>query len=330
MLIEARFDAHHPATHLVSRPSFEPVEPNAAIFEETKWREPKHRLDAGGIALSRWAAAQGSERTHHAVTPDDCHVVALALRPTRLSLSTPSRQLFEGSMPSGMILVSRPGQQLRASVAGPFDFLHIHVGNRLLSEEGLIADEDDFIEHDDLPAFRDALAEALGRSLLEQHHYQPEYAKIVAKAIVMRTIGRQQAKRRCWALPKWRMKRLEQYLSDNVDKRVTLDDMAASVGLSKMHFAAQFRAATGFRPREYLLFKRVELAKTIIASTNMPLVEVAFAVGFHAQAHFSTVFKRFTGRTPVQWKQEYRRAVGSAEAGATIAHHAIEQRAMQF
>src|SRR5690242_21394276 len=98
MLIEARLEARHPATHLVSRPSFEPVEPNEAIFEETNWRELKHRQDAGGIALSRWAAAQGSERTHHAVTPDDCHLVPLALRPTRLSLCTSSRQLFEGSI----------------------------------------------------------------------------------------------------------------------------------------------------------------------------------------------------------------------------------------
>ena len=83
--------------------------------------------------------------------------------------------------------------------------------------------------------------------------------------------------------------------------------MAAAVGLSKMHFAAQFRAATGFRPHEYLLFRRIERAKVIMTATNMPLVEVAFSVGFNAQAHFSTVFKRFTGKAPAQWKQECRR-----------------------
>ena len=60
----------------------------------------------------------------------------------------------------------------------------------------------------------------------------------------MRAIGRREAKRRCWALPKWRMKRLELYLAANIDRRISLDDMAAAVGLSKMHFAAQFRAAT--------------------------------------------------------------------------------------
>jgi transcriptional regulator GlxA family with amidase domain len=46
----------------------------------------------------------------------------------------------------------------------------------------------------------------------------------------------------------------------------------------------------------------------VMTATKMPLVEVAFSVGFGAQAHFSTVFKRFTGKTPVQWKQEFQRA----------------------
>jgi AraC family transcriptional regulator len=37
-------------------------------------------------------------------------------------------------------------------------------------------------------------------------------------------------------------------------------------------------------------------------------VEVAFSVGFNAQTHFSTVFKRFTGQSPARWKQECQRA----------------------
>jgi AraC family transcriptional regulator len=116
---------------------------------------------------------------------------------------------------------------------------------------------------------------------------------------------RQLAERRCGALPKWRIRRLEEFLVANIDKRVSLDDMATAVGLSKMHFAAQFRVATGFRPREYLLLKRIERAKAMMTASRMPLVEVAFAVGFNAQAHFSTVFKRFTGKSPAQWKQEF-------------------------
>jgi AraC family transcriptional regulator len=132
---------------------------------------------------------------------------------------------------------------------------------------------------------------------------EAECAGVVVTTIV--SLDLRKAERRCGALPKWRIRRLEEFLAANIDKRVSLDDMAAAVGLSKMHFAAQFRVATGFRPREYLLFKRIERAKAMMtAASRTPLVEVAFAVGFNAQAHFSTVFKRFTGKSPAQWKQQ--------------------------
>ena len=134
-----------------------------------------------------------------------------------------------------------------------------------------------------------------------------ESAQSVPDAIVMRAFS-QPAERRRSALPKWRIRRLEEFLTANIEKRIGLDDMAAAVGLSKMHFAAQFRVATGYRPHEYLLFKRIERAKALMMASRMQLVEVAFATGFNAQAHFSTVFKRFTGMTPAQWKQEARYA----------------------
>jgi AraC family transcriptional regulator len=314
MLTDATLETRHQIGELAGRLLFEPVEVDGAIFAETRWREPREKPSAatGGsdITLSRWTAIGGAERTEYATTPDHCHVVALALKATRMSLWTQSKLLFEGSVPPGTILVSAPGQQLRARVTPPFDFLHLHVGNRFLREEGLAPDGDDIARRDEPAPFRDSLAEALGRSLLDEHvdRSQPEYARVVAKAIVMRAIGRRPAKRRCWALPKWRLKRLEQYLAINIDKRIGLDDMAAAAGLSKMHFAAQFRAATGFRPREYLLFKRIERAKAVMVATEMSLVEVAFSVGFNAQAHFSTVFKRFTGKSPAQWKHECQRA----------------------
>ena len=95
-----------------------------------------------------------------------------------MSLSTQSKRLFERSLPPGTILVSAPGQRLEMRVTPPFDFLHFHVANRLLRDEGLAADQDDFVPYE-LSPFRDTLAEALGRSLLEEnvHRSQPEYAR---------------------------------------------------------------------------------------------------------------------------------------------------------
>jgi len=114
------------------------------------------------------------------------------------------------------------------------------------------------------------------------------------------------------ALPKWRLRRVEQHIADHFDRGISLSELAGVAGLSRMHFAAQFRAATGYRPREFLLNYRIEHAKMLLATTGRPLAEIALAVGFSTQAHFSTVFKRISGESPARWRlasKDERRAV---------------------
>jgi AraC family transcriptional regulator len=104
------------------------------------------------------------------------------------------------------------------------------------------------------------------------------------------------------ALQKWRLKRVMQYIESRLSARITLADMAAVAGLSRMHFASQFRAATGLRPHEFLLRRRVRRAEELLKNTAMPIAEIALAVGFQTQAHLTTVFKRFVGCTPGRWR----------------------------
>lgn len=104
------------------------------------------------------------------------------------------------------------------------------------------------------------------------------------------------------ALPKWRLRRVEQHIVAHFERNISLSELADVAGLSRMHFAAQFRAATGYRPREYLLNHRIEHAKSLLTTTQHPLAEIALAVGFSTQAHFSTVFKRISSQTPARWR----------------------------
>lgn len=107
------------------------------------------------------------------------------------------------------------------------------------------------------------------------------------------------------SLQNWRLKRVLQYVDKNLTGKITLQDMAAVAGLSRMHFAAQFRAATGVRPHEYLLRRRIERAQELLKQAEVTLVDIALTVGFQTQAHFTTVFKRFVGDTPYQWRSAY-------------------------
>lgn len=103
-------------------------------------------------------------------------------------------------------------------------------------------------------------------------------------------------------LPKWRLKRVMAYVDANIGEAITLAGMAAAAGLSRMHFAAQFRIATGIRPHEYVMRRRIERAQAMLLETRTSLVEIALSVGFQTQAHFTTVFRRFVGDTPNQWR----------------------------
>jgi AraC family transcriptional regulator len=104
------------------------------------------------------------------------------------------------------------------------------------------------------------------------------------------------------ALQKWRLKRVIEYVDANLSNKIALLDLAAVAGLSRMHFACQFRAATGLRPHEFLLSRRIQRSKELMRGTSMTIVEIALSVGFLTQAHFTTVFKRFVGYTPRQWR----------------------------
>src|SRR5262249_12523918 len=107
------------------------------------------------------------------------------------------------------------------------------------------------------------------------------------------------------SLQKWRLKRVLQYVDENIGAKITLQDLSVVAGLSRMHFAAQFRAAMGLRPHEYLLKRRIERAEELLKQAQVSLVDVALTVGFQTQAHFTTVFKRFAGDTPYQWRSAW-------------------------
>jgi AraC-like DNA-binding protein len=87
---------------------------------------------------------------------------------------------------------------------------------------------------------------------------------------------------------------------------VSLTDVASSAGLTRMHFAAQFRAATRLRPHEYLLRRRIERAQEMLVGTGMSVVDVALSVGFQTRSHFTSVFKRYAGQTPRAWRESVR------------------------
>ena len=79
--------------------------------------------------------------------------------------------------------------------------------------------------------------------------------------------------RRLTRLQSWRLRRVYDYVEHNLGGPLTLADLAGAAGLSRMHFAAQFRVATGMKPHAYVTHRRILRAKTMLSQTTMPIVD---------------------------------------------------------
>ena len=82
-----------------------------------------------------------------------------------------------------------------------------------------------------------------------------------------------------------------------------MEDISEAVGLSPIYLLKLFYKTTGQTPHQLLLEKRLNMAKELLAGSDMSLVNVAAESGFSSQSYFSAVFKKHYGITPLAFRQ---------------------------
>jgi AraC-like DNA-binding protein len=96
------------------------------------------------------------------------------------------------------------------------------------------------------------------------------------------------------------------YMREHVDEKISVDEIAGKVGLSRAHFFALFRDQLNTTPQVFWSAVRVEEAMRRLIDDGEPLTSVAFDLGFSAPGNFSRFFKEHTGVSP----STFRRAAG--------------------
>ncbi len=92
----------------------------------------------------------------------------------------------------------------------------------------------------------------------------------------------------------------------NLDREVSIAELAAVAGLSCFHFARAFRASTGQAPGGFQRTARMRKAQQLLANSELPVIEIAAQVGYQAPQAFARVFRRSTGVTPLRWRHQHR------------------------
>jgi AraC-like DNA-binding protein len=178
------------------------------------------------------------------------------------------------------------------------------------------------------PALIDAVCERLVGALVEEakgadYPRQELIVAAVANALALRLVTRfvadaaQQGGVR-GALNAHAFRAVSAHIERHLAERLSLDELARVAGVSRFHFARQFRLRTGESPMEFLVRTRIERGKSLLRAGVASVGDVASALGFADQSHFARTFKRHVGVPPSVYKSGVRMARTLPQACRTL------------
>jgi AraC family transcriptional regulator len=223
------------------------------------------------------------------------------------------RERLAGATRSGTITIIPEGHEGRWDIAGPIGVSHV-----FLPRERLVAGAEQLnrgrpvellgrVGFDDPVAAR--VMEMLGRDAA--HATDPAARLFVEQAtdLLVTQLLRGHSSFAALTAPirrglaDWQVRKVTDYMRGHLDEPIGLDMLADIAGLSRFHFCTAFRQATGSTPHAWLVNLRMERARQLLARSELPVTEVALAVGYETPSAFTASFRKATGLTPSVFRQ---------------------------
>ncbi|MDE5793846.1 MAG: response regulator [Muribaculaceae bacterium] len=101
------------------------------------------------------------------------------------------------------------------------------------------------------------------------------------------------------------MDKINRYINDNLSETaMNVDALSEYVGLSRSQLHRRMKDIVGVAPSDYIRNVKLRKACEMLAKGDVDIAQVAYSLGFNAQSHFSTLFKRYTGMTPTEYRTQ--------------------------
>lgn len=267
------------------------------------------------IAITRLVSEIGLPERTESIPPEKAFVVSLHLTPASdrgCEIWVDSKYSKAATWPSGGVGIYNLESNLRKRNPGPVDWVHYHVPRSTLDA---FADDVGRPRIESLRCLYGTVDPVLHRmtQLVLPSLHNPrafcelflDYFRLLFCAHIAKTYAPsfEGIKRFSGGLAPWQKRRVTELFRDHLDGTLRLTTLAHECGLSVSHFARSFRRTFGTPAHRYLIFQRVEMAKTLLSNSDRSLSEVALEAGFSDQAAFSRTFKAVVGTSPGQWKR---------------------------
>lgn len=297
------------------------------IEEECAWRHSNHLRQSQPVptlAVGRWSEVIDGPHEFTASPLDEHYTIEVLLGSTSIDCSINGRTIVSGPVHVGATQVTAPSESVYCRFKRSIEAIHVFIPRLLVVssyEELTQRSCPGGFELNDPQFNTDAPTATLARALADARVFEGPYAALYSDSISLALLARVMALDigpaesrfiRSGLVP-WRQRRVIEFIDANLAKPITLRELAEQAGLSRMYFAAQFKLATGLTPHAYLLNRRIDYAKLLMRTTDIPLIQIALEVGFQSHAHFTTVFRKFTGTTPGRWRCEIQTTTHRAE-----------------
>jgi AraC family transcriptional regulator len=291
------------------------------VSRETRWQTPPPKpLDPGErvtrIGLARWGQeVTGAPFEMSTGEASDAHFITYSLKQADIRFSIGRRAITNGIVKTGRVLLQGPTSARRQSIYHEsFDFFRVYFPQDVLNEcfetifgkapaSNLALFDAHFVEDRILDNLTGVLASVDEDGGFLGSCFVDSVGLALASHLLRLYSSRTpRIKARVSPLPAWKLRRVRDFVEENLFRPIYLAELSEIAELSRMHFAAQFRAATGQTPHAYLLRRKVERAQRLLSDPTLSVADVASIAGFKNNTHFASAFKKIVGESPSRWR----------------------------
>lgn len=278
----------------LSQTSVRRVEPLALDWRSVRWdggafdtaRRPLTEIVEGTIRLPQYlvlATLQGGAQTlavraecgHRYQGPEHTGAISLVVPNCERRLQMTGVRAHWASLAiDADALAGSVGQTCSSNINDPFLFALLREMEHLHAQDGTLD-----------PSYCEAMTLAAVRHL-QHRHFRSDAA----------------AAQRSFGLPRWQLRRVEEYIESHLDQAIRMADLASLCGCSVAHFHRAFRRSYGMTPLELVNQRRIRRAVAILqAQPTLTVAELAERVGYASPNYFARLFRRLVGVGPARY-----------------------------
>jgi len=212
-----------------------------------------------------------------------------------------------------------PAYELKSSPLGvqPLRVMSVRLSTSLMAEAmtELFGRDASRVHLRDLSGFKDPFMSALMEKIKAEFASERRASRLLVRGIAQTLavhISRNYSvisettltSRSGWGLPGFKLRKISDFMLNNLGEGFSLTRLAKEAGMSEFHFSRMFKRTTGKSPSQYFIGLKMERAQALLRETRKDVIEIAFEVGYSNPSHFAQVFRRQTGCSPGEYRRQ--------------------------